>query len=278
MKVRIRKPLEGGKHLKKGVITVEDERGTTYRFDCEGCGLTLKLAKHPVEGDQNLCKDCRRVGDIGKPDTRIMRNRKSFDYETPCDSCGALERTSFLPKRDRAFLCNDCMKEERLKTRQAELVDDQERQPEPVEETRQPESPQARSAGEPIPVSHPNATVRDSQDHGSSDREPEALDRQPEKIVEREAHQRKTTYEVSCSKCRKKMELKFKPSGKKPFICPSCYEARQQEMRGEKPDTKILYNIECTRCGKQETLNFVPTFPDRALCSSCFEAMKRRKK
>ena len=52
MKVRIRKPLEGGGHLKKGVITVETEQGNYYRIACEGCELALKLRQHPRDGKE----------------------------------------------------------------------------------------------------------------------------------------------------------------------------------------------------------------------------------
>jgi len=237
-KVRIRKPLENGKHLKRGVITVETEQGNYYRIACEGCGLALKLRRHPLEGKPVYCRECQNIADVGKSETRLIRHYGKYDYETPCDECGTAEQTSFLPKRSRPFLCNNCLKasrsvrdEDGVTPRFEERDTDQIKEVEGLLETR--------------------------------------TDRR-ERPVE--------THDIACSKCRKIVNLKFKPSTKRPFLCSDCHSKIQEIRRGEKPDTKVFFNLECSDCGKKETLDFIPTFPDRALCSDCFEKMKRRKK
>ncbi|PIE01606.1 MAG: hypothetical protein CSA81_11205 [Acidobacteria bacterium] len=244
MKVRIRKPLADGRHLKKGVITVENEGRVYYRLPCEACGKPLKLRNAPVEGDNSLCKECQNIADIGKPETILVRKRGSYDYETPCDQCGKLERTSFLPKRSREFLCNDCLRE-----------------------SRQEQTAPAKKPGE-NPATEATSTSEKTHAPGEVNASLEM------ETPSREALQ--PMHRVKCSKCRKYMQLRFKPRSPGTFICPKCYEKRQEERRSEKPETKILYNIECDKCGKSETLNFIPSYPDRALCSSCFAKIKRR--
>jgi CxxC-x17-CxxC domain-containing protein len=237
-KVRIRKPLENGKHLKRGVITVETEQGYYYRIACEGCGLALKLRRHPLEGKPVYCRECQNIADVGKPETRLVRHYGKYDYETPCDECGTVEQTSFLPKRSRPFLCNTCLKASRS---------------------------ERDTKGTPLRIEENNVhPVKES------DKPTEVETTHREKPVE--------THDIACSKCRKTVTLKFKPSSKRPFLCSDCHSELQEIRRGEKPDTKVFFNLECSDCGKKETLDFIPTFPDRALCSDCFEKMKRRKK
>jgi len=242
MKVRIRKPLSGGRHLKTGVMTVEEERGTYYRLDCEGCSTPLKLRNHPLQGEDTFCKECQNIADIGKPETRLVRHKGKSQYETPCDECGSPERTSFLPKRARDFLCNTCLKESQRKAAEAPASD------QPGEVSSADSSTGAEEAGKTQTA---------------------------EKVHSRPAPQKK--YHVTCPKCRRPVVLKFQPNTKRPFLCAECYHTQQEDLRSEKPETRIWFNIECNDCGKQETLNFIPTFPERALCSSCFKKMQRRK-
>jgi len=243
MKVRIRKPRPDGRQLKTGVITVENEHGTYYRLACEGCDTPLKHRNPPLTGQDTFCRECQNIADIGKPDTKLVRAKwGGIDYETPCDKCGIIEQTSFLPKRTRDFLCNSCLKESRSPS---------------------PSSQDPKGAPENLTELQPESKTT-HQNSYSQERKPAVQD--PEK-----------KFYVKCSKCRDSVVLKFQPNSKKPFLCSKCFHKQQEDYRSEKPETRILFNIECNDCGKQETLNFIPTFPERALCSSCFKKMQRSK-
>ena len=207
-------------------------------MSCQGCDQSLKLRHHPAEGQDVFCRECQNIANKGKPGSRLVRKGKTYDFETPCDQCGEPERTSFLPKKERPFLCNNCLKESR------------------ASETMQVQPPVQME-------SRPG---------------PDEPDREPEPLITQDIQEKTVdSFWVKCPKCRKSLKMKFQPSSKRPFLCPVCYNKKQEALRSEKPDTKVFFNLECSDCGKQETLNFIPTFPDRALCGSCFEKMKRRK-
>ena len=232
--------VKGGRQRARGgVIVVEGVDGKTYyRCSCDRCNRFATLLVQPMAGKEVVCEDCVWIAEKAKPSTKVIRKGDRVWYATECDTCGMVERTPFLPKKYRVFLCNNCKREEdrRLKAMEppkpAPIPVKTETAPEPPQAVEEPVQPKVTETHR-VPCKNCGKilTLRFKPGQGES---------------------------LVCSGCYQKQEDAKKRSGK-PIA-----------------ETRIFYNIECIICGRKETLDFVPKLGSEAICTHCFESKKRR--
>ena len=87
----------------------------------------------------------------------------------------------------------------------------------------------------------------------------------------------KQMHPAVCSKCGKKCEVPFKPTGDKPIYCQDCFRASRSfdERGGERRETgrgdKRMFQATCVKCGNVCEVPFRPTGGKPVYCSNCFE-------
>jgi len=235
---------------KAGVIRVDTEDGKTYfRGPCDRCSDMVRTDFQPSEGRELLCRECRWVADKAKPSTRLKRKHgKVLHYLTECDECGDRQKTPFMPKRDRRFLCDACFAEHK------------EHEPAVVSEPDVVPEPQAPS---------------DNPWRATSIVKPKKLP-DPDRLKNQEP----ARFNVICRSCRKVERLRFRPDKGEYFLCKDCYleERERKEARKNRPDTRLIFQIECADCGKHETVDFVPRDLTEPICSDCFEKRKKERR
>ena len=251
--------------LKSGVIRVQGEDGKTYfRAPCDRCQTMTKVDFQPREDRELYCRDCRWIAAKAKPSTRVKRRGdKVLYYTTECDLCGDRQKTPFLPKKDRRFLCDGCFEAEK---EQRGTVQKPEKSKSHA--VQKPEKSTSRETGsEPIvpkaEIAAEPETVKPTEAAAATDTSPEA-----------------PLFDVYCRRCHKVEQMRFKPARGEYFLCKDCYlaERTREEAKKHRPDTRLLFQIECAICGKQETVGFVPRDLTEPVCSSCHEKRKKRRK
>jgi CxxC-x17-CxxC domain-containing protein len=213
--------------------------------------MLTQTRKAPVVGRELVCGDCRGVARNAKPSTRVKRKKgKVLHFITECDLCGDKEKTPFMPKKGKPFLCDLCYKETL-----------------PPREERQEAQTANPDDGAEV------AASTDRKDRPVSDVEA------PVTRARRDAPPRpREEYDLFCRRCKTTVKLNFKPERGEGFICRPCYEKeiglKDQEDR---PDTRLIFKMECVSCGKRETVNFVPKSLSEPICTDCFNARKQRR-
>ncbi len=251
-KPKVRVVKAGERRLRSGLIRVESEDGVLYRGSCDRCTNMVTSSTAPEQGRELLCKECVYVARVGKPSTKVKRKGdKALFYITECDLCGDEDKTPFLPKKERPYLCDLCYAEvERQKRADAAAA-----APAATSTTKETQAETAQ-AERVAPLAEPaRKPARPPIDPAS----------QP-------------TFKHSCRRCRKKFLLKFRPDKDERFICPDCFEKESQleEKRKDRPSTRLIFKIECAVCGKTESVDFVPKSLTESICTDCFT--KRRRK
>ncbi|MDJ0837210.1 MAG: hypothetical protein QNK37_11885 [Acidobacteriota bacterium] len=234
---------------KSGTIQVQDQDGKTfYKVPCDRCDAVVRLPFQPYKDREVTCKECRFVATKGKPSTRVKRKAGKISYLTECDLCGDIQQTPFLPKKDRRFLCDGCYQAEK------EAAGD-----EPKAEDR---SVSAESGKSPVEAKSPSRA-----DTRSVSPDPAAPPREEPR------------FNVTCRRCKKVQQLRFKPNRGEYFMCKDCFikDREREELRKGKPDTRLMFQIECVDCGKVETVNFIPKDIAEPMCTACFEKRKKRR-
>ena len=248
-KVRI---VKAGQHRpRSGVIRIQDKNGRTwYRTTCDRCNEMAKESRQPLQGQEVVCSECRWIAAKGKPSTQVRRKHgKVQHFTTECDLCGDRQKTPFLPKQNRPFLCDGCFEEEKKNTAMLE----------PKQETAGPDDA-ART--------EPDDSARTEPEDSAGSKANTSPWKEPVK-----------RFQVTCRRCRNRVELRFLPPPDEYFMCKSCYmdESTRKEQRKDRPDIQTWFNIECAACGKLETVDFVPQDLTEPMCTSCFEKRKKRR-
>ena len=100
----------------------------------------------------------------------------------------------------------------------------------------------------------------------------------------------KQIFKATCSKCGNDCEVPFKPTGRKPIMCSSCFEQfgdRNQDRRGGRDHSRSgdhsfgrsgdrqMHSAICNNCGKNAEVPFRPTAGKPIYCSDCFKKEDR---
>lgn len=282
-KVRV---VKGQKKLKSGVIRIERSEGVVYRGPCDRCEAVVTSRKPPTVETELVCKDCRSVAKVGKPSTKVRRKgHKIVAYYTDCDLCGDRQKTPFLPKQGRPFLCDLCLKEERKEEEaRREAIELAEAEAEALRIDEAYDAAEAAAAaGEHLDINEylgRSVATPDSNDatteEASGDNPVEGMTSEATGEPAEDPSQPRS-YRLRCARCKEKVRMRFKPDKGEKFICPSCYEKEQaaEAKREETGGTRLLFQIECAACGKSETVNFVPKSLTESLCTDCFTQKRR---
>ena len=251
-KPKIRVIKVGEQRLKGGVIKSESSDGSSYRGPCDRCGVLTKTRKPPLVVRELVCGDCRGVARNAKPSTRVKRKMgKVHHFITECDVCGDREKTPFMPKKGKPFLCDLCYKETL-----------------PPREERQAEHPRPS----------PERVDRPAEPAAREDR-PTPDEQKPTAPTQQDTPRRpREEYDLFCRRCKTTVKLNFKPERGEGFICRPCYEKEMGlKDQEDRPDTRLIFKMECVSCGKRETVNFVPKSLSEPICTDCFNARKQRR-
>jgi len=300
-KPKVRLIKAGRDKPRSGVIAGKDKNGNAYyRCSCDRCDQIATVNFKPRAGREILCRDCNRIMPRAKPSTRVVRKGGKAVYFTECDDCLTVCKSTFLPKTDREFLCNDCKDERQYEAADAAAEAEPRLVPEeapvdtaPVEEVSTQEAVTEEVVGEavevPISEDGPDTALAEEESEETVSADSDG-DTEPAE---------KPTYDVVCCDCNTSLTLRFQPGEDESFICPNCYQAKQEkrkvaadaaraakapkpkpkpenENEGGASGTRIFFNIECVKCGKKETVDFVPSLGSEAVCTSCFKSRRRR--
>lgn len=256
-KVRLVKSARGG--VRSGVIAVHDERGRTfYRCDCDRCNQSARLSFRPTRDREVLCDDCMRTMRRAKPSTRAARRPgRPAAYFTDCDQCDARTKTSFIPKQDRPFLCNGCMKQARVEQTRVEQnrveqnrvdqnrvelngeeqngeeqngVDQARVEQTGIDQTGMDQT-RVYQVTEEIPASEalPAQPIHQSPAPEAEDKVETAAVAKPTGDVadtEQESGESPPLGSVPCGGCGRVMQLRFQPKTGERILCPNCYSKR----------------------------------------------------
>ena len=237
-KVRVRKAEHG--MTKAGAVQVSDKDGSVfYKVPCDRCDNVASIPFRPRADREIVCKECYWVVSKGKASTRVLRNRKTGknSYKTQCDLCGDWEKTNFMPKKEREFLCDLCVEAQRNEA-PPEPVSQQEPRPEPVQEP-----PKPAEAKIPPKEGFKPETFRVTCRACKQSQQLKFKPLKGESFL--------------CQPCYEK-------------------RSANEEKRRDKPDTQIFFHIECSKCGKQERVDFVPKSLSEPMCSTCYQKQRRR--
>lgn len=293
-------------------MRVQDKNGKVhYKVPCDRCLAVVRVPFQPKADREITCKDCRYVAEKAKPSTHLKRDKqgKPLAWYTDCDLCGDRQKTPFMPKKSRTFLCDLCMVEARKQEAEAKEAEalaraEQEaeaREAEAAALAKQPEQVEADGPLEEAPetvaeAQAPDAAVNQGPLVGESDPVPQtaigeakevALDAAAEaaaedtdvvdaNLAEAEPQQ---MYDVTCRRCKKVEMFRFKPARGEGFVCKDCFLAdSERRAKPKNPHgTSLMFQIECFQCGKNETVNFVPKDLYEPICTDCFEKNKKAK-
>src|SRR3989344_3389945 len=92
-------------------------------------------------------------------------------------------------------------------------------------------------------------------------------------------------HDAICSKCGKRCQVPFRPTGEKPIFCSNCFEKERDSMpqrndgrdfdnrdrRGSQFENKRMYSTICSNCGKKCEVPFLPTGGRPTYCKDCFD-------
>lgn len=96
---------------------------------------------------------------------------------------------------------------------------------------------------------------------------------------------RQQMHDAICSKCSKRCQVPFRPTGERPIFCSDCFEKERDPMpqRNEGRDSdrrgrggfhfeeRRMYSVICANCGKKCQVPFMPTENKPTYCKECFD-------
>jgi CxxC-x17-CxxC domain-containing protein len=92
-------------------------------------------------------------------------------------------------------------------------------------------------------------------------------------------------HDAVCSKCGKRCQVPFRPTGERPIFCSDCFEKERDQTPqrtggrdfdrrdSERPrsEEKRMYQTTCSKCGAKCEVPFLPTGGRPTYCKDCFE-------
>lgn len=78
-------------------------------------------------------------------------------------------------------------------------------------------------------------------------------------------------HDAICSKCGKRCQVPFRPTGERPIFCSDCFERERDSGRPPRSEEKRMYQAVCSKCGAKCEVPFLPTGGRPTYCKDCFE-------
>lgn len=97
---------------------------------------------------------------------------------------------------------------------------------------------------------------------------------------------RQQMHDAICSKCGKRCQVPFRPTGERPIFCSDCFGKERDSMpqrsegrdfdRGGRggfhSDERRMYSAICDNCGKKCEVPFMPSEGRKTYCKECFDS------